>query len=206
MSEVIQTVYIVDDDSAVRKSIFLALKHSGYSVKSYESANAFLEEYDAGLAGCLILDIAMPGMSGLELQAQLNEMGCSLPIIFISAHGDIPISVRAIKGGAVEFLEKPYPEEMLFERVDEALSIDASRYEDHQKDHEVLLRFNSLSGREVDVMKGLVAGFANQSNKEVARDLGISHRTVDEYRARLMRKMQAESITHLAEMAKICKI
>jgi len=199
-------IYLVDDDDAVRKSLIRSLTHQGYQVEAYSSGTVFLENADLNCYGCIILDVAMPNISGLEVQTELSSRGCQIPIIFITGHGDVPTSVRALRSGAIEFLEKPYAMDVLLERVEEALGMDEQRREDDQFNDAVRVRFETLTKREKDVLVGLVAGFADRSNKEIARELDISHRTVEEYRARIMTKMEASSITHLVEMAKACGI
>ena len=148
----------------------------------------------------------MSGMSGTELQDHLAVSNVILPIIFVTGHGDIPISVRAMKSGAVDFLEKPYPVELLTERIDEALEQCKQLLVAADRKQEVSTRYDSLTPRETDVMKLLVAGAANASNKVIARELDISHRTVDDHRARVMAKMQARSLPELVEMAKLCGV
>jgi two-component system response regulator FixJ len=198
------TVYVIDDDIAVRTSLERSLRHHGYHVVTYDSGTTFLAAIKDGSYGCIILDIAMPAMSGLEVQAELLQIGCKIPIIFMTGHGDVPTSVRALKNGAVEFFEKPFAIDQLMERVELAIKGEEIRTAEDTKSEDVCQKFASLTDREVDVMAGLVAGFANRSNKEVARDLDISHRTVEIYRSRIMEKMGASSLTHLVEMAKIC--
>jgi FixJ family two-component response regulator len=198
------TVFIVDDDEAVRKSLTRSLRHQDYNVESFESGNAFLDAIQADQYGCILLDIAMPGISGVEVQAELVKRDCGMPIIFMTGHGDVPTSVRAIRNGALEFLEKPYSMEVLFERIEEALELEASRHRSDLKRSEVVNRFETLTKREKDVMTSLVSGHADMSNKEVALEIGISHRTVEEYRSRIFLKMEASSITHLSKMAKVC--
>ena len=148
----------------------------------------------------------MPGMSGLEVQEKLLEQHPALPIIFVTGHGDIPMSVRAMKNGAFEFLEKPYSVDALQEHIEQALVKSASLLDQEIYASEVNNRFAKLTARELDVMRLLVAGIANNSNKEIARELDISHRTVDDHRARIMSKMQARSLAELVDMSKICGI
>jgi len=162
-------IYLVDDDDAVRKSLIRSLTHQGYQVEAYSSGTVFLENADLNCYGCIILDVAMPNISGLEVQTELSSRGCQIPIIFITGHGDVPTSVRALRSGAIEFL---------LERVEEALGMDEQRREDDQFNDAVRVRFETLTKREKDVLVGLVAGFADRSNKEIARELDISHRTV----------------------------
>ncbi len=204
--ESINTVYLVDDDDAVRISLSRFLKHHSFNVIEFNSGTSFLDALPGGTYGCIVLDVAMPGMSGLEVQTELAERDNQLPIIFMTGHGDIPTSVRALKGGAIDFLEKPFDLDVMLERINEAFKLDKERLANDQQSMELRTLFKTLTNREVDVMKGLVAGLANRSNKEVARSLGISHRTVEEYRARIFNKLNASSITHLVEIAKVCGI
>lgn len=206
MDSVEKSVYIVDDDEAVRKALERSLEQRGYQVRSYASAEEFLESYQHTAPGCLLLDVRMPGLNGLELQEILTERKIPLPIIFITGHGDIPMSVRAMKGGAVDFLEKPYPVEMLIERVESAFEAAGDMHENALREAHVNSCFEQLTPRERDVMIRLVAGAADTSNKVIARELEISHRTVDDHRARVMAKMQARSLAELVQMAKICGV
>ena len=199
-------VYVVDDETAVSTALARSLTKRGYTVKTFESAEQFLESFVQNTVACLVLDIRMSGMSGTELQDHLAVSNVILPIIFVTGHGDIPISVRAMKSGAVDFLEKPYPVELLTERIDEALEQCKQLLVAADRKQEVSTRYDSLTPRETDVMKLLVAGAANASNKVIARELDISHRTVDDHRARVMAKMQARSLPELVEMAKLCGV
>jgi len=199
-------VYVVDDDESVRTALTRSLEKRGYSVFCYDSGDAFLNNYVPGQAACLILDVRMPGMSGLDLQEQLINQHPSLPIIFVTGHGDIPMSVRAIKKGAFEFLEKPYSVDALQQHIEQAITKSSVLLEQESHAREINLRFAKLTARELDVMRLLVAGIANNSNKEIARELNISHRTVDDHRARIMSKMEARSLAELVEMSKICGI
>lgn len=206
MNDVAAIVYIVDDEPDVRKALTRSIEKKGYIVQAFESALAFLENYPSGQTGCLILDVRMPGMSGLELQEEILRREIILPIIFISGHGDISMSVRAIKDGAFDFLEKPYHVDALLERIDSAIQESQRRQSVFEFEFAIKQRFDTLTSREQDVMKLLVAGAANVSNKEIARVLSISHRTVDTHRSRIMDKMQARSVSELVEMAKVCSI
>jgi FixJ family two-component response regulator len=201
-----KNVYVVDDDVSVRTALTRSLEKRGYSVSTYNSGTDFLDNFSSNLPGCLVLDVRMPGMSGLDLQETVATRYPSLPIIFITGHGDIPMSVRAMKSGAFEFLEKPYPVEALQEHIEKALVKSAELQEQENSAKEINQRFEKLTSRELDVMRLLVAGVANNSNKEIARQLDISHRTVDDHRARIMSKMQARSLAELVEMSKICGI
>ncbi len=199
-------VYVVEDDTAVSSALERSLTKRGYQVKVFDSAESFLDKFESGRIACLVLDIRMAGMSGTELQEHLLATEVILPIIFVTGHGDIPMSVRAMKSGAVDFLEKPYTVELLTSRIDEALALCKDQIEESARKTEVLTRFESLTPRELDVMTLLVAGAANASNKVIARELDISHRTVDDHRARVMAKMQARSLPELVDMAKICGV
>jgi len=207
MEEVAEkVVYVVDDDESVRTALTRSLEKRGYSVHCFESGDTFLQSYESGHTGCLVLDVRMPGMSGLEIQEKLVEQHPSLPIIFVTGHGDIPMSVRAMKNGAFEFLEKPYSVDSLQTHIEQAIAKSAILLEQEEHATTINRRFDKLTARELDVMRLLVAGIANNSNKEIARDLDISHRTVDDHRARIMSKMQARSLAELVEMSKICGI
>lgn len=199
-------VYVVDDDESVRTALTRSLEKRGYSVHCFDSGDAFLQSYESGHTGCLVLDVRMPGMSGLEVQEKLVAQHPSLPIIFVTGHGDIPMSVRAMKNGAFEFLEKPYSVDSLQKHIEQAIAKSAILLEQEEHATAINQRFAKLTARELDVMRLLVAGIANNSNKEIARELDISHRTVDDHRARIMSKMQARSLAELVEMSKICGI
>lgn len=199
-------VYVVDDDESVRTALTRSLEKRGYSVHCFDSGDTFLQSYESGHTGCLVLDVRMPGMSGLEVQEKLVEQHPALPIIFVTGHGDIPMSVRAMKNGAFEFLEKPYSVDSLQAHIEQAIAKSAILLEQEEHATTINRRFAKLTARELDVMRLLVAGIANNSNKEIARDLDISHRTVDDHRARIMSKMQARSLAELVEMSKICGI
>ncbi|MDX1376423.1 MAG: response regulator [Burkholderiales bacterium] len=196
-------VHVVDDDAAVRRGLGLLLTGAGFEVRSYASAEAFLAESGASPAGCLLLDVAMPGMSGLELQAVLAARGVRLPVIFLTGHGDIPSSVRAMKDGAVEFLEKPVAGDVLIAAVRGALALDAGRHADQTLRAAAQARYATLTEREREIMALAVAGL---SNKLIARRLGISHRTIEIHRARAMRKMRAASLLELAREARLCDL
>jgi two-component system response regulator FixJ len=200
------TVFVVDDDADIRKALQRSLTRRGYAVESYSSAEEFLAAIEPGCAGCLVLDVRMPGMSGLELQAELSVLNINIPVIFITGHGDIPMSVRAMKKGAQDFLEKPYPVEKLVALIDKAVDENNSFHEQQIQRDVIRGNFNRLTVRERDVMALLVAGAANSTSKTIARDLGIGHRTVDDHRSKIMAKMQARSLSELVEMAKCCDI
>lgn len=193
-----QIVHVVDDDVAVRQSLAFLLSTAGYAVRVHESAVAFLEALPGVRDGCVVTDIRMPGMDGLELQRQLRTLNVGLPVIVITGHADIALAVQAMKAGAVDFIEKPFDDEVLLAAIRAAL---ASHVQDVERDArvaEVHRRLESLSDRERDVLEGLVAG---KPNKIIAYDLGISARTVEVYRANVMTKMRADSLSELVRMA-----
>ncbi|MFO8003879.1 response regulator transcription factor [Thioalkalivibrio sp.] len=192
-------VILVDDDAEVRRSLSLFLGLSGYKAVTYGSAEALLRELDLDpdQPGCIVLDLRMPEMDGLELQEILRARGCLLPIIFITAYGDVPASVHALKAGAIDFLEKPFSTEHLIARIDDAVALNGRLRARIQKQLEMEERTKDLTPRECEVLRHVTAGL---SNKEIARELDISPRTVEKYRARMMEKMQAESIAELCQM------
>jgi RNA polymerase sigma factor (sigma-70 family) len=191
-------VFLIDDDPAIRDLLTLFLARAGLTVESYASARLFLEAYNPDQPGCLVLDVSMPDMSGLELQEALSAKQIHIPIIFITGHGDIPMSVRAIKAGAVDFLEKPFKKEILLARVREALKEDAKTRQDDAEKASIRMRFARLTPREQEVMTLVIAG---KSNKEIAKQLAISHRTVETHRARIMEKMATKSLPELITLA-----
>ena len=194
------TVILLDDDKATRRSMAVALEFAGYRVETYASADEMLEGLDPGQPGCLLLDLRMPGMSGLEVQEALNARGCTMPVIFLSAFAAVPATVRAIRGGAIDFLEKPCPMGVLTERIEDALEIDRSQREERNRQRGIRSRAADLTRREAEVLHSVTEGL---SNKEAARQLSISPRTVEKYRARVMEKMEAESIPDLCWMVSV---
>lgn len=192
-------VFLVDDDADIRGSLSRALGLRGYQVKSFDSASAFLESYEARISGCLILDYGMPGMNGLQLQKHLRDSGSSLPVIFITGHGGIPESVEAMKMGAVDFLEKPFKQSVLIERIEEALETDAKQREATLQTSGVVARYQALTDREREIASILTSSPGRNSSKEIARQLGISPRTVDHHRARILEKMDVGSVAELVE-------
>jgi two-component system, LuxR family, response regulator FixJ len=191
-------VHIVDDDEAVRQSLAFLLSTAGIPVRVYESATSFLHALPSLQAGCLITDVRMPDLTGIELLQRLKAKSIDLPVIVITGHGDIPLAVEAMKSGAIDFIEKPFAEEAILRAVRSAE--ERVGRQGHRSEVETALagRFASLSERERQVLDGLVAGSAN---KTIAYDLGISPRTVEVYRANLMNKMQAKSLSELIRMA-----
>jgi two-component system, LuxR family, response regulator FixJ len=196
------TVFIVDDDEAVRDSLGLLLRSVGYRARCYGSAKDFLKAFDPRDYGCLVLDIRMPGMTGLELQKHLAEIGCNIPIVFITGHGDIPMAVEAVRQGAVDFLQKPFQDQELVDRINDAMKQAAQQREGELERLEILDRIESLTAREKQVMGQVVLG---KANKVIAGDLGVSQRTVEIHRARVMEKMQANSLAHLVRMVMVAE-
>jgi FixJ family two-component response regulator len=191
-------VYVVDDDRAVRESLSLLLGSVGLASEAYESAQDFLMAYRRGRVCCLVADIRMPGMSGLELQREINDRHLDVPIIFITGHGDVPMAVNAMKSGATDFLTKPFRHQDLLDRIHEALSRARAEHEGHLHESEIRARYESLTPREAEVMEMVVRGSAN---KVIAMDLGVSQRTVELHRARVMQKMAARSLAELVRLA-----
>jgi two-component system response regulator FixJ len=195
-------VYLVDDEFSVRDSLRLLIESTGQTVRSFDSAEAFLKSYDHKEPGCLLLDIRMPTMSGLELQEELLAREISIPIIFISGHAGIPDSAKAFRSGAVDFLEKPFDNELLLERIEEAIKKDIANREQCAESLLIQSRLASLTVREHEVLSLIVKG---RPNKEIARMMDISNRTVEAHRARIMEKMHAESLADLVLMARYSK-
>lgn len=191
------TVFIVDDDASVRDSLEYLFQSVGLRAEKFASAAEFLGSYDPGSPGCLVLDVRMPGMSGLELQEELAARASTLPIIFVTAHGDVPMAVRAVKDGAVDFLIKPFRDQELLDKVQQAVQQDAQTREQLENRGEIVERIASLTPREREVMHMVVDG---KANKVIAIDLGISQRTVEIHRARVMEKMQATSVAQLVQL------
>jgi FixJ family two-component response regulator len=190
-------VFIVDDDDAVRNSLRLLVKSVGLPASTAKSAQEFLENYDPSRPGCLILDVRMPGMSGIELQQQLNLRGAVIPVIFITGHGDIPMAVEAMQQGAFDFLQKPFRDQDLIDRIQRALQKDGANREELTQRGRIRERFETLTPREREVL-GLVT--SGKPNKIVATDLGLSQRTVEIHRSRVMEKMGATSLAQLVRM------
>jgi len=192
------TVFVVDDDAAVREALVLVMKSVGLAVEGYVSAEDFLSACDPRRSGCLVLDVRMPGMGGMALQDHLAARGSDLPIIFITGHADVRMSVRAMKGQAFEFLEKPFNDQDLLDRVHKALDLAARTRQERDATAAVVARIASLTGREREVLQGIVKG---KPNKVIAVELDISEKTVESHRARLMKKMGVGSLAALIRMA-----
>lgn len=193
-----QRVYVVDDDQGMLDSTVWLLESVGLQALPFTSGQAFLDQCEEDLPGCVLLDIRMPGMGGLAVQDALREQGSNLPVIFVSAHADVPIVVRAFRGGAVDFIEKPYNEQLLLDSVQRALRLYQAPVVDQRQGDPVRERMQQLTARERDVLLPLVQGY---SNREIAEQLGISVKTVDLYRSRVMKRMQATSLPALVGMA-----
>lgn len=190
-------VFIVDDEEPVRDSIGLLLRSVGLRSQGYPDARAFLDAYRPELPGCLVLDIRMPRMSGLELQQELNRRGWGIPVIFITGHGDVPMAVEAMRAGAVDFLQKPFKDDELIRRVQKALDQDERLREQLSGLEQIRARFEGLTPREREIAARLVAG---EANKVIAIDLGLSERTVELHRAHIMQKMEARGLAQLVQM------
>ena len=194
-------VYIVDDDPAMRDALGSLLADAGLQVQSYADGDAFLATSLQQRPACVLLDVAMPGMSGYEVQAALKTRGLLIPIIFLTGHGDVSMAVKAMQAGAMDFLEKPVRRVELLERVRRALEIDTRQHREEEVECQIRQDYASLSPREQEVMALVVAGL---SSKEIARQLGVSDRTVHTHRAHVMLKMQAANVADLVRMASIC--
>ena len=195
--QAVPTVYVVDDDDGMRRALGALLNTVGYKTALFSRPGEFSASFKPDSAGCLVLDIRMPEMSGLELQQQLNRAGAMLPIIFITGHGDVPMAVQAIKDGAYQFIQKPFRDQDLLDHINHALQQDAENRKDMARRAEVLRRLEMLTPRERQVMDLVVEG---EANKVMAIDLGLSERTVEIHRAKVMEKMGARSVAHLVKM------
>lgn len=191
------TVYIVDDDQAIRHAMEMLMRSVGLNYEIFHSGNDFLASHTNDRAGCLVLDIRMPGLGGLELQDKLNEMGSTLPIIFITGHGDVPMAVEAMQKGAIDFIQKPFRDQELLDRIGEAVKADQEKRTAREEQHAVRGRIEKLTNREREVLALVVTG---KPNKVIAYELGVSQRTVEIHRARVMEKMEAKSLADLVRM------
>lgn len=200
MSEERPEVFIVDDDQDVRRSLTRALGQRGFDARAFASAAEFLEAYDGEQATCLVLDHGMPGMTGLELQALLNSRDTPLAVVFITGHGGVPESVQAMKGGAVDFLEKPFRQSVLVERIRTALDLAEARRAARDTRRALQARFDRLTAREEEIVARMLSNPGEVSSKEIGKALGISPRTVDHHRARIFEKLEIRSLVELADV------
>ena len=193
-----QTIFVVDDEPDVRAALSMLIRSVGLKPEIYENPQAYLDAYDPERAGCLVLDMRMPGMSGLDLQEKLASMGLHPPIIMISGHGEIPNAVQAVQSGAIDFLQKPVGDQLLLDRIQQALRMDTENRKQFHECHELQSRYDTLTSREREVLRGVIAG---KLNKTIADELSVSTRTVEIHRAHVMEKMQAASLSALVSMS-----
>ncbi|MCC6779986.1 MAG: response regulator [Hyphomicrobiales bacterium] len=196
-------VHVIDDDEAVRHSLAFLMQSADIAVETYDSATSFLDRVQEIESGCIVTDVRMPGISGIDLLRRLREVGVAMPVIVITGHADVPLAVEAMKIGAADFIEKPFDDEVLLAAVRAALAKHHSQSQHQAERAQIEARLATLSNRERDVLEGLVAGHAN---KRIAFDLGISPRTIEIYRANLMTKMEAASLSDLVRMALLAGI
>ena len=192
------TIFVVDDEPDVRAALSMLIKSVGLKPEIYESPQDYLDAYDPERPGCLVLDMRMPGMSGLDLQKKLDGMGLHPPIIMISGHGEIPNAVQAVQSGAVDFLQKPVTDQLLLDRIQQALRLDIENRKKFNQSHELETRYTTLTPREREVMQGVIDG---KLNKTIADELNVSTRTVEIHRSHMMEKMHAGSLSALVQMA-----
>lgn len=197
MNGPVPMIHVVDDDEAVRDSVQALVQHAGYRVCGYTSGEEFLAKYERAGAGCVLLDVRMPGISGIELFRELNAREFELPVLFISGHGDVPMAVGAVKSGAFDFVEKPYSPELLLQKIEAALASFADKAESLAERQAVLARIARLTSRERQVLERVVDG---HPNKAIAAALGISQKTIETHRFRIMRKMEAKNLPDLVKM------
>jgi len=193
-----QTIFVVDDEPDVRAALGMLIKSVGLKPEIYETPQDYLDAYDPERPGCLVLDMRMPGMSGLDLQAKLASMGLHPPIIMISGHGEIPNAVQAVQSGAIDFLQKPVSDQLLLDRIQQALRLDTENRKNFIECRELEMRYTLLTPREREVLEGVIAG---KLNKTIADELNVSTRTVEIHRAHVMEKMQAASLSALVHMS-----
>jgi len=196
------TVFIVDDDPAMRESLRWLIESVGLAVETYGAARDFLDTYDPARAGCLLLDVRMPGLSGLDLQAELSVRRISIPTIIITGYAEVPMAVRAMKAGAIDFIEKPFSDQHLLDRIRQAIEIDREDRRVSAERKEMTDRYERLTQRERQVMEMVVSG---RPNKTVAQEFGLSEKTVEVHRSKVMEKMRAQSLADLIRMDLILK-
>ena len=188
------TVFVVDDDPAMRSSLQFLIESIGHRVRTFPTAEAFLDAWDGGAPGCLVLDVRMPGMSGLDLQAELQRRGRTIPTIVITGHAEVTMAVRAVKNGALDFLEKPFSDQLLLDRIAQAIEVDRQEREHHARRAVIAERLARLTAREREVLTLVVQG---RPNKEIAATLSLSPKTVEVHRAHVMDKMEVDSLAEL---------
>jgi FixJ family two-component response regulator len=196
------TVWVVDDDAAIRNSLRWLVESIGIAVRTCGTSEEFLASYDPAAPGCIVVDVRMPGMSGLELQEELGRRGPSAPLIFLTAHGEISMAVQAVKSGAFDFFEKPFSDQTLLDRIRQAVAADRRLRDAGERRRDARSRYERLSPREREVIELVAAG---KSNKEVAAQLGLATRTVEFHRARVMQKMGADSLASLLTVLLIAR-
>jgi FixJ family two-component response regulator len=194
MTDAAPIVYIVDDDKGMRTSLAWLLESVGIASQGFVSAADFLQAFDADVPACLVLDVRMPGASGFDVQEELNRRGATLPIIFVSGHGDIPMSVKALQQGAIDFVEKPYHSQQMLERIQRALKLASQRHAKAMHQRELRERLHTLTAREKEVLRGLIEG---KPSKVISNELSISVKTVDVHRASIKEKLGAQSVATL---------
>ena len=192
-----RTVYIVDDDPTVLDATEMLVESMGFMAKTFASAIEFLDGFEPEWRGCLILDVRMPSMSGIDLQTELAKRNCNLPIIFITGHGDVPLAVRAMQAGAIDFLEKPYNDQRLLDGINKAFEVEQANHAKDQEVKEIRAKLAALTPRENEVLERVVTG---QANKVIAAELALSERTVEIHRSRVMNKMSCRSVAELVTM------
>ena len=197
------SVFIVDDDEQVRSALTLLMESVGLNVQSFASAQKYLEQFDASQAGCLILDVRMPGISGLDLQARLAAEKIHPPIIIITGHGDVPMAVRAVRSGAVDFIEKPFNNQVMLDCVHRAIEKDAVQRGETSRLQDIEKHYNELTPREKEVLQFVIEG---KRNKIIAAELKISQSTVEAHRSKVMEKMSADTLSDLMRMALLLKL
>jgi len=193
-----QTVFVIDDDTDVRDSLKWLLESVGLNVQSYENALAFFEGFDARASGCIVMDVRMPGLSGINAQKKLPEYNIELPVIMISAHGNVDMAVTALTQGAITFIEKPFDDQVLIDHVHNALEKDRARFAQRRSQSRIRERYDSLTRRERQVLELIVKGLSNQ---DAADELGINRKTVEGHRANMMAKMKVDSFAELVQVA-----
>jgi len=203
MAEEAPVIFIIDDDSSIRKSLSRLLRASGYGAEEFQSAESYLSREKYSGIGCIILDVKMKGRSGIDLQRELNDRGDSIPIIFLTGHGDIPTSVRAMKGGAGDFLLKPVDDNALLETIDQALDVHRKRHAEQERTDKLRKSVSTLTPREFEVMRWVLTGMLN---KQIAAELGITEKTVKVHRGAVMRKLGVSSVAALVRLAEAAGI